>query len=463
MHFRAAVTAAVDALEPYLRAAESGQGPAVVLPALGAVSQSLELRRWIREGGMDTVALGRFLESYLSLTTRVGHPAELAHQVAVPDVPAAIGDLVHGITNNPMGIYEMGPAAATIEVEVVAWMLGQIGFEPGAAGGVLTHGGSLANLTALLAARARAAPHAWQRGAPSDLSLLATPAAHYSLARAVAILGLGADAIVALPTDDLDRLDPARMHEGLVASRAAGRRPFALSVAACATATGLHDDIAAAGAFCAEHGIWLHVDAAHGASGLLSPRHRALLTGIERADSVIWDAHKLLRVAGLCAAVLVRDATTLDHAFRQQASYLFYEREGEGVDLLSRTVECTKAALGLKLFLELAARGERGLGDDVAARYDVAHEAWELLCSHKAFSCPYEPETNILCFRVDGDDDHQLLVRDRLMACGDVHLSSTLIGGRRHLRIVVTSPATTRSTLQHTIEQIASCSRAIGA
>jgi hypothetical protein len=115
MEFRAAVTAAVDALEPYLRHAESGQGPAVVLPALGAVSESLELRRWISEGGMDAVALGRFLESYLLLTTRVGHPAELAHQVAVPDVPAAIGDLVHGITNNPMGIYEMGPAAATIE------------------------------------------------------------------------------------------------------------------------------------------------------------------------------------------------------------------------------------------------------------------------------------------------------------------------------------------------------------
>jgi L-2,4-diaminobutyrate decarboxylase len=461
MEFRAAVTAAVDALEPYLRAAESGHGPAVVLPALGAVSESLELRRWIREGGMDTVALGRFLESYLALTTRVGHPAELAHQVAVPDVPAAIGDLVHGITNNPMGIYEMGPAAATIEVEVVAWMLAQIGFDPAAAGGVLTHGGSLANLTALLAARARAAPQAWQCGAPSDLSLLATPAAHYSLSRAAAILGLGTDAIVALATDDLDRLDPARMHEGLTASRTAGRRPFALVAAACATGTGLHDDVAAAAAFCREHGIWLHVDAAHGASGLLSPRHRALLAGIEQADSVIWDAHKLLRVAGLCAAVLVRDATALDHAFQQQASYLFYDRDSEGVDLLSRTVECTKAALGLKLFLELAARGERGLGDDVAARYDVAHEAWELLCTHEAFSCPYEPETNILCFRADGDDNHQLLVRDRLMAAGDVHLSSTLIGGRRHLRIVVNSPATTRSTLERTIEQIAACSRAI--
>ncbi len=182
-------------------------------------------------------------------------------------------------------------AAVTAAVDALepylraAWMLQQIGFEPGAAGGVLTHGGSLANLTALLAARAHAAPQAWQRGAPSDLSLLATPAAHYSLARAVAILGLGADAIVALPTDDLDRLDPARIHEGLVASRAAGRRPFALVVAACATATGLHDDVAAAAAFCAEHGIWLHVDAAHGASGLLSPRHRALLSGIEQIAS----------------------------------------------------------------------------------------------------------------------------------------------------------------------------------
>ena len=455
MDFRSAVAAATDALEPHLRRIERGEGPAVALPPVAAVSEQLGLRRWIREGGMDIAELGEFLEAYLGLSARLGHPDELAHQVAVPDVPAAVADLVHGATNNPMAIYEMGPAAATIEVEIVDWMLAKVGFDADRAGGVLTHGGSLANLTALLAARAHAAPAAWRAGAPSDLALLAAPAAHYSVARAAGILGLGTDAIVPLPADDLDRLDATRMHEAIESAREAGRRPFALVAAACATGTGLHDDLRAAADFCREHGLWLHVDAAHGGSALLSARHRPLLSGIERANSVIWDAHKLLRVSGLCAAVLVREAGTLDSAFQQEASYLIYDRESEGVDLLSRAVECTKAELGLKVFLELASRGERGLGDDVASRYDLTHEVYGLLSERAGFTCPYEPETNILCFRVDGGDQEQLRVRDALMASGEVHLSSTLLGGRRHLRIVVTSPAATRETLGRTIDAIA--------
>jgi L-2,4-diaminobutyrate decarboxylase len=391
------------------------------------------------------------------MSTRLHHPASLAHQVAVPDVPAAVADLVHGAINNPMAIYEMGAAAATIELAVVAWMARQTGLPPGA-GGTLTHGGSLANLTALLAARAAHAPDAWTAGAPHDLAILCTPSAHYSIERAAGILGLGTDAIIALPVDALDRIDPDRMGEALDAAHAAGRRPFALVAAACATSTGLFDDVAAAADFASAHGLWLHVDGAHGASALLSPAHRHHLTGIDRADSIIWDAHKLLRVSGLCAAVLVRDADALERAFRQHASYLFYEdadADAPGPDVITRTVECTKAAMGTKLFLELAARGERGLGEDVAARFAVAREAWELLQQRPGFEVPYEPETNIVCFRVPGDDARQVAVRDALLADGQVHLSSAEIGGRRHLRLVVTAPTTTRATLADTVERIA--------
>jgi L-2,4-diaminobutyrate decarboxylase len=254
------------------------------------------------------------------------------------------------------------------------------------------------------------------------------------------------------------------MGEALERAHAAGRRPFALVAAACATGTGLFDDLTAAADFAQAHSLWLLVDGAHGASALLSPQHRDRLAGIERADSVVWDAHKLLRVSGLCAAVLVRDAAALERAFRQQASYLFYDHHDDdepGPDLLSRAVECTKTALGTKLFLELAARGERGLGEDVADRFAVTREAWELLRDQPGFTVPYEPETNIVCFRVPGDDAHQVAVREALLAAGDVHLSSAEIGGRRHLRLVVTAPATTRETLQRVIARVGAASSAL--
>jgi L-2,4-diaminobutyrate decarboxylase len=403
---------------------------------------------------MDAEEFGVFLAEYLARTTRLHHPGALAHQVAVPDVPAALADLVHGVINNPMAIYEMGAAAATTEVAVLEWMVEKVGWDARAAGGVLTHGGSLANLTAMLAARARIDPDAWTRGVGRDLALLAPPSAHYSVARAAAILGLGEEAIVPLETDELERIRPDRLGDALERTFAAGRRPMALVAAACATSTGLHDDLRAIGEFCTRHGVWFHVDAAHGASALLSERHAGLLDGIALADSLVWDAHKMLRTSSLCAAVLMRRAEDLDNAFHQNASYLFYETEREGVDAIAHAIECTKAALGVKLFMNLAWRGERGLGDYVAAAYERTRAFHDQIAARPGFECPYVPESNILCFRYGGGGDRQVAIRERLIASGEFHLSSTVVSGERFLRIVVTAPATDEAAIDRMMDAV---------
>jgi L-2,4-diaminobutyrate decarboxylase len=385
----------------------------------------------------------------------------MVHQVGVPSTGAALADLVHGATNNPMAKYEMGAAGATLERAVVRWMLDKVGFDREGGAGVLTHGGSLGNLTALLAARARAAPDAWREGVPGDLALLAPESAHYSIRRAAAILGLGEDAVVELEVDELERIRPDRLPAALARCREAGRRPIALVAVAGATSTGLHDDLREIGAFCAEHGIWLHVDAAHGGSALLSERDRHLLDGIERADSVVWDAHKMLRTSGLCAAVLVRRGDDLPAAFRQRGEYLFYEHASIGFDLLDRALETTKATLGLKLFLSLAWEGERGLGDYVGSRYDMARRFHDVLSREPGVTCPYVPESNIVCFRF-GDGD-QIALRDRLLAGGRLHIGTTMLGGERHLRLVVMAPDTSEATLAELLRELRAGSLAAAA
>ncbi|MFI6882538.1 pyridoxal phosphate-dependent decarboxylase family protein [Streptosporangium canum] len=443
----AAVTA--DGLAAYVDESQRGLPPVIRGRPPREVAERLGLVRWIREGGMTPDSYAEFLAAYLDEGTRLHHPAYLGHQIAAPDFPAALADFVHGATNNPMAVYEMGASAATVEFEVLRWMLGKVGFgESG--GGVLTHGGSLANLTALLAARAAAAPEAWTDGVPADLALLAPASAHYSLTRAAAILGLGERAVMPLDVDGLGRIDVARLPEALDRVRRAGRRPMALVASACSTGTGLYDDLRGIGDFCAANGVWFHVDGAHGASALLAEEHRHLLDGIELADSLIWDAHKMLRTSSLAAAVLTRREGDLDAAFRQQASYLFYG--DQGFDLIGRTVECSKAELGLKVFLNLAWRGERGLGDYVARQYATAHRFWELARERPGFECPYEPESNIVCFRY-GDAD-QAEIRERLMADGAFQLTSAEIGGVRHLRVTVMAPATDDKTLEALLDRI---------
>jgi L-2,4-diaminobutyrate decarboxylase len=451
---------AVDLLAEHVAEARTGLGPVNARPEPDELADELELGRWIEHGGMDAAALGDWLPRYLDATVRLHHPGSMAHQVAVPSTGAAVADLIHGATNNPGSIYEMGAAGATIERAVVRWMLDKVGFGPGSAG-VLTHGGSLANLTALLAARARAAPDAWRAGTPADLALLAPPSAHYSVRRAAAILGLGEDAVLELDVDELERIRPERLGDALERCRAAGRRPLALVAPACATSTGLFDDLRSIGAFCREHGIWFHVDAAHGASALLSERHRALLDGIELADSVIWDAHKLLRTSGLCAAVLVRHGEELPGAFRQSGDYLFNDNESVGFDLLDRALETTKTTMGLKLFLSLAWAGERGLGEYVASRFDAARRFHDQLLREPDVSCPYEPESNILCFRL-GDGD-QLALRDRALANGRLHFGSTTVNGERYLRLVVTAPDTGDATLRELLATLRAMPRVAAA
>jgi L-2,4-diaminobutyrate decarboxylase len=338
---------AVDLLAQYVADARAGEGRVTTQPPPDELSRALDLRRWIREGGMDADALAEWLSAYLEATVRLHHPGSMAHQVATPSPGAALADLIHGVTNNPMAKYEMGAAGATIEHEVVGWMLDLVGFGRDTGGGVLTHGGSLANLTALLAARAHMDPDAWATGVPGDLALLAPHSVHYSVTRAAAILGLGEQAVIELEVDELERIRPERLCDALARCAQAGRRPMALVATAPATSTGLHDDLEAIAAFCADHGIWLHVDAAHGGSALLSESHRHLLRGIEHADSVVWDAHKMLRTSTLCAAVLVKRESDLPAAFRQQGDYIFDGRESLGIDVVDRALETTKATLGL--------------------------------------------------------------------------------------------------------------------
>jgi len=338
------------ALDRFMRRAVARRDRVIAQSPIEDLVAALDLEGHARHGGLTGRKLAVFVDKYLASATRLHHPGYMAHQVAVPHPAGALASLIDGFTNNAMAIYEMGPPAAAIEFWVLNWMIRKIGWTPTPfprdsrasephAGGVLTHGGSLANLTALLAARSRMAPEAWEKGTPPDLAILVPAESHYSIARAAGILGLGNAAIFPLEVDAEGRIAPDRIGECLRRVRADGRRPMALVANACSTALGLYDRLRPIGAVCRDENVWLHVDGAHGASALVSAEYRPLLDGVELADSLSWDAHKLMRTPTLCAAVLLRDARHLDGAFRQEASYLFHDKAQPGVDFIHRTVE----------------------------------------------------------------------------------------------------------------------------
>ena len=456
----------VELLADYL--AESQEGKTHVLKQKPAqqLGESLNLHHFIKNGGMNLEKMQSFLNIYFENSQHMHHPQYIGHQVSVPHIASGLADMIHGVVNNPMSIYEMGPAAGVIERTVVNWMLSKIGWfhweeytnfehHPQNGGGILTHGGSLANMTAMLAARAAIAPDAWDNGTPDDLVVFAPEVSHYSIARAISMIGLGKKSIIPIAVNDLEVMQPAALLSALEKVKSEGKRVMCVTANACATATGLYDPIDEIGHLCEENNLWFHVDGAHGASALISEKEKHFLKGIKRADSIIWDTHKMLRTTTLCAAVLLKIPTCLSNAFQQKGSYIFHEKEQPGFDILPYQVECTKAGLGTKLFWVLAAEGEKGLSDFVESRYEITRQMHDLINEHPDFECPYFPESNILCFRyIHFNDEKQLALRNELTKKGDFYISSAEVNGVWYLRLTVINPLTNLGHIEKLLEEI---------
>jgi L-2,4-diaminobutyrate decarboxylase len=270
----------------------------------------------------------------------------------------------------------------------------------------------------------------------------------------MATMGMGTDALVAAPSDRVGRLIPDELPAARQALSDSGKRVMAVCANACATATGLYDPLEEVGRFCKEHDLWFHVDGAHGASALLNSEERHRLHGVVMADSLIWDAHKLLQTSALCAAILFRDGRHLLGTFRTDAAYVTEGAREIGHDFIGHQFECTKSPLGLKLFLVLAMAGEEGLASNVGTLWENTRKIHDQIAAHPGFEVLSPPESNILCFRRTGDDDLQTTIRQDLMHTGDFLLSQADVDGRRWLRLTIMNPLTDEETIRRLLERI---------
>lgn len=437
-----------DVLVRELEATARRDGKVLVQKPIDAILADLGFEHAVSAGGADLAVLAK---AFLANTNRLRHPRYMGHQVAVPMIPSILADLVAGFANNGMAVYEMGPAGTAVEKGIVRWMLSKVGWKEG--DGVLVHGGSLGNLSALLAARAKLLPESWAEGMPPGFVILASEMAHYSVERAAAILGLGASSVVKVPVDGRLRIHPEALKRVFKEQVDSGKEILAVVANAGSTANGAIDPLREIGEFCWNEGLWLHVDGAHGASALVSPALRAGLEGIERADSLVWDTHKLLATSALCCGTLFRDASSLAGCYAQHAPYL-YGAERPGEDLSQKTLECTKAPLGLKLFFNLATVGEAGLAAHVERLVELARAAHGRFSTRKGFESFGPPDLNILLFRYGRDSALQDRIRERLVREGDFYITRTTVRRETWLRLTLMNPATTDDDLRALADRI---------
>lgn len=387
-------------------------------------------------------------------------PGELAYIPGSGMLAAAIGDLLASVTNRYTGLAQLMPAAVALETGVLRWLT-ELFELPREAQGVLLSGGSMANLTALVAAREK---HA--RGAATLATVYVGTHAHASVRKAARIAGIPAEQVRVCGGRDNARLDPEAVRIAIKQDLMDGYAPIAVVGAAGTTNAGAVDPLEELADVAAEAGIWFHVDAAYGGFFQLTRRGRARLAGIGRADSITLDPHKSLFLPFGTGALLVRDRADLAAAFAEDADYL-RGLDGDDADSLpdfsSLTPELTRAWRGLRLWLPLQLHGVETFRSALDGALDLAAEATAALLADPAIEVVTEPDLSIVTFRVRGGDDAE---QDRVLAAvnadGRVHLSSTVIDGRVVIRLAVLSHRTRRGTVELALELVRAAVRETG-
>ena len=426
---------------------------------------------WDQRSGNDpelSAAFGDLIATMLGHGQNLHNPRYIGHQVPASMPIAGWFDAVSSATNQVMAIYEMGPWATSVERAMIDELGAMIGWPAESFSGVVTSGGSIANLTALLTARNVSLPGSWETGVPTEKrpALIVQADSHYAISRSAGILGLGTDNIVKAPLDERRRMDPVQLDQILIRLREENRPIVAVACSSCATPIGAFDPLDDIATVCERHDVWMHVDAAHGGSALFSTQHRDLLRGIDRADSVVWDAHKMMFVPALCAFVFYRKREHQFETFRQNAPYLFDpSRPGMAeYDSGTRTLECTKRAATFGLWGVWSLFGRQLFEDLVDSTFGLCRQFYEKLTEAEDFQTLHEPQCNIVVFRyqpnelnyadVETINCFQQDLRRNLIQSGRYYIVQTTIDGVAWLRATVINPLTTEQHLDGLIETI---------
>ena len=323
----------------------------------------------LQHEGSDIAAIEQAVKDYLHYSPAVYKSDFNKLLYSGQNEPALLGDWVTAMANANMHTYQMAPVATLMELELIRQWNKLIGFSDSETGGdgIMVSGGSQANLISLLLARHKACPDYKTKGAQGrTLVAYVSDQAHYSAEKAMHVLGLGTDNLIAVASDSDGRLRPDALQAAIEQTLAAGHTPFYIGLTAGTTVVGAYDPVKPCSDIAQRYGLWLHIDGAWGGPVLFSEEHKQLLADSHLADSFTWDAHKLMNVPITAAAILVKDAGFLKQTCTGGgADYLFHTDQNSAYNLGERSIQCGRRADSLKVWLSWKAVGNKGFADKI--------------------------------------------------------------------------------------------------
>jgi glutamate/tyrosine decarboxylase-like PLP-dependent enzyme len=418
------------------------------------------------EAGRDfTEVLAEFDARVAAYCFRINHPRFLAFVPSAPTFVSVLGDLLCAGSNFFAGVWLEAAGAAQVELVVLDWFKEFLGYPPQASG-LLTGGGSEANLTALLVARERLSFAERSRAV-----LYLTEQRHWSIDRAAKVIGLRPDQLRPIPADEGFRLQPDALRQAVAEDRARSLLPWAVIANAGATNTGSVDPLAALADVCRAEGLWLHADGAYGWAAALTAEGRTALDGIERADSITLDPHKWFAQPFEAGCLLVRDGRRLMETFHMRPDYMQdVEPAADEVNFADCGIALTRRFRGLKLWLSVKVLGVGWFRALVERSCRLADFVEALLKESPVFEVTSPRQLSIVCFRYrppeSRDDDGELdrlnlALVEALRATNRAFISSTRLRGRVALRFCFVNWRTTAQDVEEVVRLLTELGRGL--
>ncbi|QHZ48814.1 pyridoxal phosphate-dependent decarboxylase family protein [Bacillus sp. NSP9.1] len=413
----------------------------------------------IPETGVELEELLKKLQAIVKSSMNPLSPNYMGHMDSIPTLMSCLGEFVSTSVNNNMLSLEMSPVFSKMEVQLMGTIARMFGYDDNS-GGVMTSGGSLANLQALAAARNHQLKV--KESGLFDLSeqpvIFASDVSHTSLHKAAMLLGLGTSSIIPVKSNSDSKMDLDDLKKKISQAKNEGKLPFAIAATAGTTVTGSIDPIRSIADIAKENRLWLHVDAAYGGALIFSEAYRYKLNGIEMADSITFNPQKWMYIAKTCAMVLFKNRGVLETDFRISAPYM---NETDFTNLGEISVQGTRHADILKLYLSLQHIGLKGYRELLHGSLALKDEFINQVKQRHYLELSGEPDTNVVCFRgiPQGLDEAQrdnwnLELQQFLLNEENVFFSLPAFRGNRWLRAVLLNPFISNTLIQRVFEKI---------
>lgn len=388
---------------------------------------------------------------------RVDHPRQFGFIPGPATSLSWLGDVMTNAYNPHAGGFALAPTVNAVEERLLEWLAEEVGY-PKSSGGVFVSGGSMANLTALVAARdALLDDDTYHLGAAyvSDQT-------HSSVAKSLHVSGIRRRHVRVVPSDEQFRMDVDALATMIQEDKERGLHPYVVIASSGTTNTGSIDPLDEIASVCEKEQLWMHVDGAYGASVALSPEYRHLLSGIERSDSLSWDGHKWLFQTYGIAMVIVKDRKHLLHSYHNAPEYL---QDVASTDTQFNPwdlgIEMTRPARGLKLWLTLQTLGSERVGKWITEGIHRAEFTERLLQREKDWTIISPAQLAIINFRYTptGYTEKQLdvlnhQISEQMLESGFAGVFTTKLRGKIVLRMVTIHPETTDEDIEETIHRL---------